>query len=83
MRISSKIAKAINDQIAYEASATHAYVAIGSWCERTGYDGSAAFFFEQANEENTHMSRSHNPSNRKATRQIQFTRIYIPSWSKK
>jgi ferritin len=55
MRISSKIAKAINDQIAYEASATHAYVAIGSWCERTGYDGSAAFFFEQANEENTHM----------------------------
>ena len=37
--------KAINDQIAYEAS----------WCEITGYDGSAAFFFEQAIEENTHM----------------------------
>ena len=55
MRISSKMAKAINDQIAYEASATHAYVAIGSWCERAGYDGSAEFFFEQANEENTHM----------------------------
>lgn len=47
MRISSKIAKAINDQIAYEASATHAYVAIGSWCERTGYDGSAAFFLSK------------------------------------
>ena len=55
MRISSKTAKAINDQIAYEASATPAYVAIGSWCERTGYDGSATFFFEQAAEENTHM----------------------------
>ena len=55
MRISSEMAKAINDQIAYEASATYAYLAIGSWCERTGYDGSAAFFFEQANEENTHM----------------------------
>lgn len=55
MRISSKIAKAINDQIAYEASATQAYVAIGSWCERNGYDGSAMFFFEQATEENTHM----------------------------
>lgn len=55
MRISSKTAKAINDQIAYEASATQAYVAIGSWCERTGYDGSAMFFFEQATEENTHM----------------------------
>lgn len=55
MRISSETAKAINDQIAYEASATQAYVAIGSWCERTGYDRSATFFFEQAAEENTHM----------------------------
>ena len=55
MRISSKITKAINDQIAYEASATYAYLAIGSWCERTGYGGSAVFFFEQANEEHLHM----------------------------
>jgi ferritin len=55
MRISSETANAINDQIAYEASATQAYVAIGSWCERTGYNGSATFFFEQAVEENTHM----------------------------
>ena len=55
MRISSKITKAINDQIAYEASAIHAYLAIGSWCERTGYGGSAGFFFEQANEEYLHM----------------------------
>ena len=28
---------------------------MGAWCERIGYEGSAAFFFEQANEENTHM----------------------------
>ena len=55
MRISSEITKAINDQISYEASSTYAYIAMGSWCERIGYDGSAAFFFEQANEENTHM----------------------------
>ena len=55
MRISSQMEKAINEQISYEASATNTYVAIGSWCERTGYEGSAAFFFEQANEENTHM----------------------------
>jgi ferritin len=52
MRISSNMAKAINDQISFEASSANAYTAIGSWCERTGYDGSAAFFFEQANEEN-------------------------------
>src|SRR5919109_778005 len=55
MRISSELAKAINDQISYESSATHAYVAIGSWCERIGYSGSATFFFEQAIEENAHM----------------------------
>jgi len=55
MRISSQMEKAINDQISYEASAINAYVAMGSWCERAGYEGSAAFFFEQAIEENTHM----------------------------
>ena len=55
MRISSQMTEAINNQIAYEASGVHAYIAIGSWCERTGYDGSAAFFFEQANEEHSHM----------------------------
>ena len=55
MRISTEMAKAINDQISYEASSANAYIAIGSWCERIGYDGSAAFFFEQAAEENDHM----------------------------
>ena len=55
MRISTEMVKAINDQISYEASSANAYIAIGSWCERTGYDGSAAFFFEQAAEENGHM----------------------------
>ena len=53
MRISMKITKAINDQISYEASSANAYIAIGSWCERIGYDGSA-FFFEQAAEETGH-----------------------------
>lgn len=51
MRISTEMAKAINDQISYEASSANAYIAIGSWCERIGYDGSSTFFFEQAAEE--------------------------------
>jgi ferritin len=55
MRISKEMTKAINDQISYEASSANAYISIGSWCERTGYDGSAFFFFEQATEENGHM----------------------------
>ena len=58
--------KAINDQIAYEASAINAYVAMASWCERSGYDGSAAFFFEQAIEENTHMKFVHYLNNAEA-----------------
>ena len=55
MRISTEMTKAINEQISYESYSANAYVAIGSWCERTGYDGSAAFFFEQASEESQHM----------------------------
>jgi ferritin len=55
MRISTEMTKAINDQISYEASSANTYIAIGSWCERIGYDGSATFFFEQAAEENRHM----------------------------
>ena len=47
MRISTEMTKAINEQISYEASSANTYIAIGSWCERIGYDGSAAFFFEQ------------------------------------
>lgn len=55
MQISSEMVKAINEQISHEAYSGNAYVSIGSWCERVGYDGSAAFFFEQAKEENMHM----------------------------
>ena len=40
---------------------------MASWYERTGYDGSAAFFFEQAIEENTHMLKFvHYPNNAEA-----------------
>ena len=52
------MAKAINDQITLEPLSANAYAIIGLWCERTGYDGSAAFFFEQANEENGHVLKS-------------------------
>ena len=94
MRISSQMTEAINNQIAYEASAVHAYIAIGSWCERTGYDGSAAFFFEQANEELRHMLKFIHylnnsgaepiiPAIDKTSSQFRFTRVYFPSRPKK
>jgi ferritin len=55
MQISTEMVNAINEQISSEAFSANAYNAIGSWCERIGYDGSAAFFYEQASEENGHM----------------------------
>ena len=48
MKISGPLVKALNNQISMEANAAHAYLAAGSWCEITGYDGSAAFFYAQA-----------------------------------
>ena len=44
MKMSSALAKALNEQIAMEANAANAYLSAGSWCEITGYDGSAEFF---------------------------------------
>ena len=55
MKMSSALAKALNNQIAMEANAANAYLSAGSWCEITGYDGSASFFYAQAEEEHVHM----------------------------
>ncbi|ABX12469.1 ferritin [Nitrosopumilus maritimus] len=55
MRISPKMKKALNDQIALEAAASNSYLAMASWCEVTGYQGGADFFYAQSDEEKTHM----------------------------
>ena len=55
MKISSKMKKVLNDQSALEANASNTYLAMASWCEITGYEGSAAFFYVQAEEERQHM----------------------------
>ena len=55
MKISPNMQKALNDQIAMEANASNSYLAMASWCEITGYEGSSAFFYVQAEEERQHM----------------------------
>lgn len=55
MKISKKMAKALNDQIAMEAYASNYYISMASWCEITGYEGASAFFYNQADEERIHM----------------------------
>lgn len=55
MKISSRVAKLLNTQIAMEAFASNYYLSMASWCEITGYDGSSKFFYAQADEERQHM----------------------------
>ncbi|AFS80486.1 ferritin Dps family protein [Candidatus Nitrosopumilus koreensis AR1] len=55
MKISPKMKKALNDQIALESVASNSYLAMASWCEVTGYQGGATFFYAQSDEEKTHM----------------------------
>ena len=55
MKISPKMKKALNDQVALEASASNSYLAMASWCEVTGYQGGADYFYAQSDEERTHM----------------------------
>ncbi|RNJ74613.1 MAG: ferritin [Nitrosopumilus sp. B06] len=55
MRLSAKMKKGLNDQIVLEASASSSYLAMASWCEITGYQGGAAYFYAQSDEERMHM----------------------------
>jgi len=55
MKISKTMQNALNNQIALEANASNSYLAMASWCEVTGYQGGASFFYAQAEEERTHM----------------------------
>ena len=47
--------KALNDQVTLESSASSSYLAMASWCEVTGYQGAADYFYLQSDEERTHM----------------------------
>jgi len=55
MKISTKMTKVLNDQIAMEANASNNYLSMASWCEIAGYEGSANFFYQHAEEERQHM----------------------------
>lgn len=55
MKISNKIAKALNEQISWESYASNYYLAAAAWCENTGYEGAAKFFYTQSDEERQHM----------------------------
>jgi ferritin len=55
--VSAKIEKALNQQIVEENFSSHFYLAMASWCEKSGLRGSAAFFYHHAEEEHVHMMK--------------------------
>ena len=53
--ISNEIETLLNQQIRKEAQSSSVYLAMASWCDRNGFDGSSAYFFKQAEEERIHQ----------------------------
>lgn len=53
--LSTKMLKALNNQIAEETNASHYYLDMASWCDKTGLRGSAAFLYAHAEQERQHM----------------------------
>ncbi len=55
--LSKKIETALNEQIVKEAFAANSYLAMASWCEKSGLRGCAGFMYEQSEEELEHMMK--------------------------
>ena len=55
LKISPKMKKALNDQVALEGAASNSYLAMASWCDVVGYQGAASYFYAQSDEERIHM----------------------------
>jgi ferritin len=53
--LSFEIVKALNEQIEKEAFASSQYLAMASWMEERGYEGTATFLYAQSDEERMHM----------------------------
>ena len=50
-----KVEKALNQQIAIEAESSQFYLAMASWAECNGLNGTAGFLYRHSDEERMHM----------------------------
>lgn len=50
-----RVEKALNDQIQKEASSSQYYLAMASWSEANGLNGTAKFMYAHSDEERFHM----------------------------
>jgi ferritin len=55
--LSKKMCVLLNKQIETEANASSTYLAMASWLEVQGYEGSSAFLYGHSNEEREHMMK--------------------------
>ncbi len=55
--LSAKVQTALNKQIAEEDFAAHYYLAMASWCDKSGLPGTAAFLYKHADQEKQHMMK--------------------------
>ncbi|MBL6644963.1 MAG: ferritin [Flavobacteriales bacterium] len=53
--IDGTIENALNDQIEMEARSSHFYLAMASWAENQGLNGTAEFLYRHSDEERMHM----------------------------
>ncbi|MBL7811631.1 MAG: ferritin [Bacteroidetes bacterium] len=53
--ISKPIEKALQQQIALEAYSSSVYLSMACWADVEGFEGTAAFFYKQSDEERMHM----------------------------
>ena len=55
--LTKKMTELLNKQIELEAMASQVYLAMASWAEVEGLEGTARFFYEHSDEERGHMLR--------------------------
>lgn len=53
--LSPRIEEALNKQVEIEAQSSHIYLAMASWVEAAGYEGSTNFLYAHSDEERMHM----------------------------
>jgi ferritin len=53
--MNSRVETALNDQISKEASSSQYYLAMASWAENNGLNGTAKFMYTHSDEERFHM----------------------------
>ena len=53
--LSKKVEEALNNQVAVEAESSQFYLAMASWAENQGFNGTASFMYRHSDEERQHM----------------------------